>query len=332
MVSNMKKACFIKVGLFEKNEKNGELMPEHDERVEDTDGEDDELQIFEEEGCLPRRLDHEADITHLYLAEICAKQVLTKEEEASYAVLARSGDFDARQKLIEHNLRFVVSVAKRYSGKGLPLLDLVEEGNLGLMHALEKFDPERGFRFSTYAIWWIRCFIECALNEQSRLVRVPVHIYQNHRRILRAIRDIESRNCDGRKATSEEISCHLGIDSTSVRSTLEIMINTMPVELSRNEETKYHILHNIAAPEESQPERYLSDLQHDYTVRSLVHRLPPRERLIITLRFGLDDDEPKTFDCIAEQLGISAERTRQLQGKAMDMLRDAFANLDRVVH
>ena len=196
-------------------------MSEHGDAMEqDFDGQPEESLLPPEPESVAPEIDLLEDVTQLYLTEIGAKPLLTPEQELATARLVRQGDFAARQRMIEHNLRLVVNIAKHYLNRGIPLLDLVEEGNLGLIHALEKFDPERGFRFSTYATWWIRQNIERGIMNQSRTIRLPVHIVKEINVVLRAMRHLES--ADKRDSTVERIAALIDRPVEDVRRILSL--------------------------------------------------------------------------------------------------------------
>ncbi|MCH2219253.1 MAG: sigma-70 family RNA polymerase sigma factor, partial [Dechloromonas sp.] len=184
------------------------------------------------------------DVTQLYLSEIGAKPLLTPEEELATSRLVRQGDFSARQRMIEHNLRLVVNIAKHYLNRGIPLLDLVEEGNLGLIHALEKFDPERGFRFSTYATWWIRQNIERGIMNQSRTIRLPVHIVKEINVVLRAMRHLESE--DKRDSTVERIAALIDRPVDDVRRILSLNEHIASLDAPLEIDPNHTIGENIA--------------------------------------------------------------------------------------
>jgi len=204
-----------------------------------------------------------SDVTQLYLNEIGANPLLTAEEELQIARRVRMGDFDARQTMIERNLRLVVNIAKHYLNRGIPLLDLVEEGNLGLMHALEKFDPERGFRFSTYATWWIRQNIERAIMNQSRTIRLPVHVVKELNQVLRAQRHIEA-NANG-ESSLEQIADRLGKSIEDVRSILALSEHTASLDAPLDIDPSLSIGESLADDKRASAlvDRFLAELESD---------------------------------------------------------------------
>lgn len=259
------------------------------------------------------------DITLHYLNEIGAKPLFTPEEEYACARLVQQGDFAARQRMIEHNLRLVVNIAKHYLNRGLPLPDLIEEGNLGLIHAIEKFEPERGFRFSTYATWWIRQNIERAIMNQSRTIRLPVHVIKEINLILRAMRHLELAN--GHEINIENIAHLIDRPAENVRRAIAL---------------SEHIA-SLDAPLEVDPERSIADIVPDddaldaetllqqrhigQLVAGWVKQLPERQRYVIERRYGLFGREIGTREEISAELGLTRERVRQIQVEAFHQLR-----------
>ncbi|MCK6407162.1 MAG: RNA polymerase sigma factor RpoS [Rhodocyclaceae bacterium] len=259
------------------------------------------------------------DVTQLYLNEIGAKPLLTPVEEAATARAMRAGDFSARQKMIEHNLRLVVNIAKHYLNRGIPLLDLIEEGNLGLIHALEKFDPERGFRFSTYATWWIRQSIERAIMNQSRTIRLPVHVVKELNVVLRAVRHLEAAN--GREISHEQIA-HL-IDKPVLEVQRILALNEhiasldAPLEIDPN-----HTIADAIADENSlDPEAQLESNELDGLLAEWVAQLPDKQREVIERRYGLNGLDVCTLESIAADMQLTRERVRQIQIEALNHLR-----------
>lgn len=290
---------------------------------------------FEEEGLEPEAAEEEAllpepevaapeielleDVTQLYLNEIGAKPLLTPEEELEATRRVRQGDFAARQKMIEHNLRLVVNIAKHYLNRGIPLLDLIEEGNLGLIHALEKFDPERGFRFSTYATWWIRQSIERAIMNQSRTIRLPVHVVKEINLVLRAIRHLET--AEERETSAERIATLLERPVAEVRRILtlneHIASLDAPLEIDPN-----HTVADVIADESSMdPETMLQSNELGSLIDDWLGQLTDRQREVITRRYGLNGLDMATLDVIATDLGLTRERVRQIQMEGLVRLR-----------
>lgn len=259
------------------------------------------------------------DVTQLYLNEIGAKPLLTPAEELATSRLVRTGDFAARQKMIEHNLRLVVNIAKHYLNRGIPLLDLIEEGNLGLIHALEKYDPERGFRFSTYATWWIRQSIERGIMNQSRTIRLPVHVVKEINLVLRAMRHIES--ADRRDSTVERIAVLLDKSVEEVRRILllneHISSLDAPLEIDPN-----HTMAEVIADETGgDPESLLQSSEVGSLLDDWLAQLSERQRSVIERRYGLSGMDVATLDIIATDLGLTRERVRQIQMEGLDRLR-----------
>jgi RNA polymerase nonessential primary-like sigma factor len=259
------------------------------------------------------------DVTQLYLNEIGAKPLLTPAEEMATARLLRAGDFSARQKMIEHNLRLVVNIAKRYLNRGIPLLDLVEEGNLGLIHALEKFDPERGFRFSTYATWWIRQSIERSIMNQSRTIRLPVHIVKEINVVLRAMRHLESS--DRRDTTVERIAALIDRSPDDVRRILSLNEHIASLDAPLDVDPNHTMAEIIADDGSCDPESLLQSSEVGALVDDWLEQLTERQRMVIERRYGLRGHDVATLDVIATELELTRERVRQIQVEGLDRLR-----------
>jgi len=259
------------------------------------------------------------DVTQVYLNEIGAKPLLTPEEELATTRRVRAGEFDARQKMIEHNLRLVVNIAKHYLNRGIPLLDLVEEGNLGLIHALEKFDPERGFRFSTYATWWIRQSIERAIMNQSRTIRLPVHVVKEINVVLRAMRHLES--ADARDGTVERIAALIDRSPDDVRRILVLNEHIASLDAPLDIDPNHTVADVIADENSADPAALLQSAELDGLVTDWLEQLTERQRAVIQRRYGLNGYEIETLDVIATDLGLTRERVRQIQLEGLERLR-----------
>ena len=260
-----------------------------------------------------------SDVTQIYLHEIGLNPLLTPEEELAYARRAAAGDFAARQKMIEHNLRLVVNIAKQYLNRGVPMLDLVEEGNLGLMHALEKFDPERGFRFSTYATWWIRQNVERAIMNQSRTIRLPVHVIKEINVILRARRHLEASG--EREPRIEDIADLVGRPADEVRRILSHNEHLASLDAPLDIDPLLSIGESIADEAGDSPESRLVASEIEALVREWLALLNDKQRQVIERRFGLNGHEVCTLEALAERLGVTRERVRQIQLEALAQLR-----------
>jgi RNA polymerase nonessential primary-like sigma factor len=259
------------------------------------------------------------DVTQLYLNEIGREGLLSPDEERDLAMRVRMGDFDARQKMIEHNLRLVVNIAKHYINRGLSLLDLIEEGNLGLMHALDKFEPERGFRFSTYATWWIRQNIERAIMNQSRTIRLPVHIIKELNIYLRAQRHLEMHGVPD--AGPEEIAALTGRPLDEVRRVMSLNERVASLDAPLEIDPSLSIGEAIADEHSEQPEDMLQMAEVEQYVQEWLAELPERHRWVIERRFGLNNQDIATLEELAEHLAVTRERVRQIQLEALQTLR-----------
>lgn len=259
------------------------------------------------------------DVTQLYLNEIGANPLLTPEQEGRLSRAARDGDFEARQKMIEHNLRLVVNIAKHYLNRGIPLLDLVEEGNLGLIHALEKFDPERGFRFSTYATWWIRQNIERAIMNQSRTIRLPVHVVKELNQVLRAQRQLEAT---GNGETSpEDIARRLDKSVDDVRQILALNEHTASLDAPLDIDPNLSIGESLADDEAETPETQIQNAEIESLIGEWIGLLGDKQRTVIEHRYGLNGSEAQTLEELADRLGLTRERVRQIQLEGLAQLR-----------
>jgi len=289
--------------------------PEDDERAS-ADVEPEAL--LEPEASTPE-LELLEDVTQLYLNEIGAKPLLTPDDELATTRRVRAGDFAARQKMIEHNLRLVVNIAKHYLNRGIPLLDLIEEGNLGLIHALEKFDPERGFRFSTYATWWIRQRIERGIMNQSRTIRLPVHVVKEINLVLRAFRHLESAAT--RDASVERVAALIDRPVADVRRILHLNEHIASLDAPLEIDPNHTIGDAIADEAAVNPETLLQFREMGALLDDWLGQLSERQRQIIERRYGLNGADITRLEALASELGLTRERVRQIQLEALDRLR-----------
>jgi len=270
--------------------------------------------------------DFVVDLTQLYLNDIGARPLLTPSQELALARAMRAGDFSSRQTLIERNLRLVVSIARHYLHRGLALPDLVEEGNLGLIHALEKFDPERGFRFSTYATWWIRQSIERAVMNQSRTIRLPANVVKEMNVVARALRHLETRAPAGeRDTTLEDVAHLLGKDVAEVERLLRYREQPVSLDAPLDHDRALTVRDSVADDAAVSPELLLHVSSIERYVGEWLAELTERQRLVIERRYGLNGNDVAALDELASELGVSRERIRQIQVEALDKLRGRIA-------
>jgi|LakMenEpi03Aug12_release.lakeMendotaPanAssembly.Ray.scaffolds.fasta_scaffold163411_2 RNA polymerase nonessential primary-like sigma factor len=268
------------------------------------------------------------DITQVYLHEIGATPLLTAPEEIRLARAAHAGDFAARQHMIEANLRLVVSIARHYLHRGLPLDDLIEEGNLGLIHALEKFDPERGFRFSTYATWWIRQNVERAIMNQSRTVRLPVYLIKELNIVLRAMRRLDrERGADDEPpgAMLDDVARLLDRPVAEIRRLLVLNERSASLDSPLDIDLELTMSDAIADEASEDPAVHLEHEEAEALVAEWVSQLTDRQRLVVERRYGLGGQDPATLEDIANDLGLTRERVRQIQMEALSALRKRIA-------
>ncbi len=257
------------------------------------------------------------DVTRLYLNEIGASRLLTAAEEVTYARRVQQGDEAARQRMIECNLRLVVKIARRYIDRGLPLLDLIEEGNLGLIHAVKKFDPERGFRFSTYATWWIRQTIERAIMNQSRTVRLPIHVIKDINSCLRAARALRQEY--ERAPSVTDIADYLDRDPMEIERLLALHER---VTIGSGADDERGVLETLAAHRNAEPPACVQQERVNAIVDSWVMKLTDKQRAVVERRFGLHGCQRLTLEEIGCEIGVTRERVRQIQLDALRNLRD----------
>ncbi|SFC37245.1 RNA polymerase, sigma 38 subunit, RpoS [Marinospirillum celere] len=303
---------------FEESEE--QLMESKEEglHLEDADISDEDAfeQALENESLTPSR---NLDATQLYLNEIGASPLLTPEEEVHFGRLARKGDAAGRCRMIESNLRLVVKIARRYNNRGLSLLDLIEEGNLGLIRAVEKFDPERGFRFSTYATWWIRQTIERALMNQTRTVRLPIHVVKELNTFLRTAREL-SQKLD-HEPTPEEIAEHLNKPVEQVKKLLGLNERNASFDYPAGQNADKPLLETLASEEEADPLSSIQDADISFNVEHWLDELSEKQREVVVRRFGLRGHEATTLEEVGQEIGLTRERVRQIQMEALKRLR-----------
>jgi RNA polymerase primary sigma factor len=298
-----------------------DVLEGEDEQREEAAAEPDEAEAAQSG---PRELDLSvktatSDPVRLYLREIGKVELLTAEQEVSLARRIEAGDEAARRQLVEANLRLVVSIARRYVGRGMSLLDLIQQGNLGLIRAVEKFDYHRGFKFSTYATWWIRQAITRGLADQARTIRVPVHVVETINKIVRAQRKLLQDS--GRDPTPEEIGAAMGISADKVRETLKVSQAPVSLETPVGEEGDAQLgdfLEDVAAP--APPVAVEGVLQSEELV-AVLGLLTRRERAVLELRFGLRDGKPQTLEEVGRQFGLTRERIRQIEAQTLAKLK-----------
>jgi RNA polymerase nonessential primary-like sigma factor len=259
------------------------------------------------------------DPTRIYLSEIGASNLLTAEEEVYYARLAQKGDPKGRQKMIECNLRLVVKIARRYMNRGLALLDLIEEGNLGLIRAVEKFDPERGFRFSTYATWWIRQTIERAIMNQTRTIRLPIHVVKEINVYLRAAREL-SQTLD-HEPTAEDIAALLDKPISEVKRMFGLNERVTSVDVPYGKDADKPLLDSIPDESVNDPADTLQNDGVNSKLDNWLSKLNDKQREVVERRFGLHGYENSTLEQVANELGVTRERVRQIQIDALRRLR-----------
>ena len=290
----------------------------HGESLDDADGPGESLAVEPE-------LEFLDDITQLYLNEIGTSPLLTADEEKSLSRASLTGDFAARQRMIESNLRLVVSIARHYQNRGVALDDLIEEGNLGLIHALEKFDPERGFRFSTYATWWIRQNIERAIMNQSRTIRLPVHVVKELNVVLRTLRQIDTGEDAGQHHSIEQVANLLGKPLEEVQHILALSERTASLDAPLDVDPDLSIGDSIADDATAEPDAQLAQREIEIRMANWVNDLSLRQREVLERRYGLNGREVETLEIIAADLGVTRERVRQIQMEGLKALRRQLA-------
>ena len=278
------------------------------------------LQEAELEQQVQDDLQKNLDATQLYLGEIGFSPLLSAEEEVYFSRKALKGCGKSRNRMIESNLRLVVKIARRYNNRGLALLDLIEEGNLGLIRAVEKFDPERGFRFSTYATWWIRQTIERAIMNQTRTIRLPIHVVKELNVYLRTARELAHKL--DHEPTAEEIAAKLDLPSSDVSRMLKLNERITSVDTPLGGDNDKALLDVLAADDNVGPDYKVQDEDMSKSVVKWLDELNTKQREVLARRFGLLGYEPSTLENVGKEIGLTRERVRQIQVEALKRLKD----------
>lgn len=275
---------------------------------------------FDDVISIEAREDKSMDATRVYLNELARSQLLTADQEKFYGSLALRGDEHARKVMIESNLRLVVKISRRYLNRGLPLLDLIEEGNLGLMRAVEKFDPERGFRFSTYATWWIRQTIERAIMNQTRTIRLPIHIVKEMNTYLKAQRHL-AQLLD-HEPNAEDIAEHLRISVNKVEKMLKLNERVTSIDMPSNKDSDKPLLESISDADSLSPAEKIQEDGIRHNIAKWVFQLSEKQREVICRRYGLCGHEGSTLEQVAQELGVTRERVRQIQMDGLKRMKE----------
>ncbi|MEC9488416.1 MAG: RNA polymerase sigma factor RpoD [Halanaerobium sp.] len=289
-----------------------EVKDEGDEAQEDDD-DDNELDLSVPEGI---GID---DPVRMYLKEIGKVSLLTADEEKDLAKRMEEGDQEAKKKLIEANLRLVVSIAKKYVGRGMLFLDLIQEGNMGLIKAVEKFDYTKGYKFSTYATWWIRQAITRAIADQARTIRIPVHMVETINKLIRVSRQLLQEL--GRDPTPEEIADEMDLTPEKVREIMKVAQEPVSLETPIGEEEDSHLGDFIEDEDAPAPAAAASYLMLKEQLGDVLDTLTDREKRVLELRFGIEDGRPRTLEEVGKEFGVTRERIRQIEAKALRKLR-----------
>ncbi len=274
----------------------------------------------------PSRAERSREILKLYLADVRRLKLLTADEEQALARRVQAGDQEAERLLVEHNLRLVVRLARRYLHRGLSLLDLIEEGNLGLMHAARKFRADRGTRFSTYATWWIRQAISRALANQARIIRLPVHVELLMGQYARKVNELTQRL--SRAPSSQEVATALGWPLSEVEHLESLRQHPLSLDAPADSEGRARLSESVEDPSGGPDTTLASVLRARTDLSGVLQDLPDTERLVITLRFGLGGAEPLTLEKVGQRLGVTRERVRQIEAGAIKRLRALLAARD----
>ena len=328
--------------MLERDEEREEFLEQNREPSEDALGEDELIdpaigeglvenlaEELEEDPALtgtdtvsfPRDIpEGEMDATRLYLSEIGYSPLLTAEEEVRFARAGQRGDKEARKRMITSNLRLVVKIARRYMNRGLALLDLIEEGNLGLIRAVEKFDPERGFRFSTYATWWIRQTIERALMNQTSTIRLPIHVVKEINVYLRAARKL-AQSLD-REPSPEDVAGMLDKPIEEVKRMLGLNERVASVDVPRTQDTEKSLIDSIPDEQNTDPSLLLQDRDVQLHIDLWLSKLNDKQRAVVERRYCLHGHESSTLEEVGNELGVTRERVRQIQIEALRRLRE----------
>ena len=259
------------------------------------------------------------DPVRMYLKEIGKVPLLSAEREIELAQRMEEGDEEAKKRLAEANLRLVVSIAKRYVGRGMLFLDLIQEGNLGLIKAVEKFDYTKGFKFSTYATWWIRQAITRSIADQARTIRIPVHMVETINRIVRVNRQLQQKL--GREPRPEEIAKELGISVSKVQEIIKIAQEPVSLESPIGEEEDSHLGDFLEDDKTPPPSQIVAESMMKQTLSDVLHMLTPREEQVIRMRYGLDDGQQRTLEEVGKEFNVTRERIRQIEAKALRKIR-----------
>ncbi len=295
-----------------------DIVGDKEEATLEKENQADEIDVEKEDLSVPKGISVD-DPVRMYLKEIGKVALLTAEEETTLAKKMEAGDEEAKKRLAEANLRLVVSIAKRYVGRGMLFLDLIQEGNLGLIKAVEKFDYRKGYKFSTYATWWIRQAITRAIADQARTIRIPVHMVETINKLIRVSRQLLQDL--GREPTPEEIAKEMTLDVEKVREIQKIAQEPVSLETPIGEEEDSHLGDFIPDEDAQAPQEAATFTMLREQLIEVLHTLTPREQKVLRLRFGLDDGRARTLEEVGKEFEVTRERIRQIEAKALRKLR-----------